>query len=63
MWYAEDSLRRKAAEFSVDAVGDVPVTYADVSALECELGYRLQRPREDGLSAFARWYGGHYGPQ
>lgn len=36
--------------------GDVPVTYADTSALERDLGYRPQTPLEDGLRAFAKWY-------
>lgn len=40
--------------------GDVPVTYADTSALERDAGYRPSTPLEDGLRAFARWYVNYY---
>ncbi len=45
--------------------GDVPVTYADTSALERDLGFRPSTKLEDGLREFARWcwYKGHYGLQ
>lgn len=36
--------------------GDVPVTYADTSALERDFGYRPSTPLEVGLREFARWY-------
>ena len=36
--------------------GDVPVTYADTTALERDFGYKPSTPLEDGLRAFARWY-------
>ena len=39
---------------------DVPVTYADTSALERDFGYRPSTPLEDGLRAFARWYREYY---
>lgn len=41
--------------------GDVPVTYADASALERDLGFRPSTRLEDGLREFARWYKGYYG--
>ncbi len=41
--------------------GDVPVTYADTSALERDFGYRPATPLEDGLREFARWYRSYYG--
>lgn len=40
--------------------GDVPVTYADTSALERDFGYKPATPLEDGLRAFAKWYRGYY---
>ena len=40
--------------------GDVPVTYADTSALERDLGYRPSTPLEEGLREFARWYKSYY---
>ena len=36
--------------------GDVPVTYADTSALEADLGFRPNTPLREGLRRFARWY-------
>ena len=36
--------------------GDVPVTYADTSALERDFGFRPSTSLRDGLRAFARWY-------
>lgn len=36
--------------------GDVPVTYADTSALERDTGFKPSTSLEDGLRAFARWY-------
>ena len=36
--------------------GDVPVTYADTSGLERDLGFKPSTSLRDGLRAFARWY-------
>lgn len=36
--------------------GDVPVTYADTSALEEDFGFRPSTPLRDGLRKFAEWY-------
>ena len=36
--------------------GDVPVTYADTSALERDLGFRPNTPLREGLRKFAQWY-------
>ena len=41
--------------------GDVPVTYADTSALERDTGFKPYTPLEDGLRAFAKWYREYYG--
>ena len=40
--------------------GDVPVTYADTSALERDFGYKPSTPLRDGLRAFAEWYKDFY---
>lgn len=40
--------------------GDVPVTYADTSALERDTGFRPSTRLEDGLREFARWYKRYY---
>ena len=36
--------------------GDVPVTYADTSALEADTGFRPATSLREGLRRFARWY-------
>ena len=36
--------------------GDVPVTYADTSALEEDLGFKPATPLREGLRRFAEWY-------
>lgn len=40
--------------------GDVPVTYADTSALEREFGFKPSTSLRDGLRAFAEWYAKFY---
>ncbi len=40
--------------------GDVPVTYADTSALERDFGFKPSTPLRDGLRAFAQWYSEYY---
>ena len=41
--------------------GDVPVTYADTTALERDFGYRPETDLRTGLRKFAEWYKGYYG--
>lgn len=40
--------------------GDVPVTYADTSALERDFGYKPSTSLRSGLRAFAEWYASFY---
>lgn len=40
--------------------GDVPVTYADTSALEKDFGFKPSTSLRDGLRAFAEWYAKYY---
>ena len=40
--------------------GDVPVTYADTSALERDFGFKPSTPLREGLRAFAEWYAEFY---
>ena len=40
--------------------GDVPVTYADTSALEKDYGFRPTTSLRDGLRKFAEWYKKNY---
>lgn len=41
--------------------GDVPVTYADTTALERDFGYRPTTDLRTGLRRFAQWYKAFYG--
>lgn len=36
--------------------GDVPITYADTSALERDFGFKPHTPLREGLRKFAEWY-------
>ena len=40
--------------------GDVPVTYADTSALEADFGFKPHTSLRDGLRKFAMWYKAFY---
>ncbi len=40
--------------------GDVPITYADTSALERDFGFKPQTSLRDGLRSFAEWYHDFY---
>ncbi len=40
--------------------GDVPVTYADTSALENDFGFKPSTSLRTGLRRFAEWYKGYY---
>ncbi len=41
--------------------GDVPVTYADTTALEHDFNFKPHTPLRTGLRAFAQWYKEFYG--
>ena len=41
--------------------GDVPVTYADTTALEEDFGFKPSTSLREGLRAFAQWYARYYG--
>ncbi len=40
--------------------GDVPVTYADITALEEDFGFKPQTSLREGLRQFANWYREYY---
>lgn len=57
----EEALGRKAIrEFLPLQPGDVPNTYADVSALVDAVGYRPATPVRQGVANFVRWYRGYF---
>lgn len=47
-------------ELVVMQPGDVPVTYADTTALERDFGFRPSTPLREGLRRFASWYKDFY---
>lgn len=40
--------------------GDVPVTYADITPLEEDFGFKPSTSLREGLRRFAQWYKGYY---
>lgn len=40
--------------------GDVPVTFADTTALEQDMGFKPATPLREGLRKFAEWYAEYY---
>ena len=40
--------------------GDVPITFADTTALEKDFGYKPRTPLKEGLRKFAEWYKDFY---
>ena len=40
--------------------GDVPITYADITPLERDYGFKPSTPLRDGLIEFVKWYKGFY---
>jgi UDP-glucuronate 4-epimerase len=58
----ERCLNKKAIrEYLPLQPGDVPSTYADVSALEAAVGYKPATPIADGVKQFVDWYREYYG--
>lgn len=58
----ENCLEKKAEKnFLPLQPGDVPDTYADVSALMHDVGYKPSTPVEDGVRRFVDWYREYYG--
>lgn len=41
--------------------GDVPATFADIAAIEADLGFRPTTPLETGVPAFVEWYKAYQG--
>jgi len=58
----EDALGRKAdIELLPLQDGDVPATYANVDALQNNVGFRPRTPVEEGVRRFVEWYKEYYG--
>ena len=57
----EEALGKKAIrEFLPLQPGDVPNTYADVSALNEAVGYQPNTPVREGVARFVEWYRGYF---
>lgn len=53
----EQALGKKAAlEFLPPQLGDVPLTYADITKARRLLGYRPTTPVKEGINRFVTWY-------
>ena len=53
----EEALGKKANIRRLpDQLGDVPITYADISKAQRLLSYRPATPFEEGVRAFVSWY-------
>ncbi len=58
----ETALRKKAIiEFLPLQPGDVPATYADVSDLMADTGFKPSTPVPEGIQKFVDWYRAYYG--
>lgn len=58
----EEALDKKAIKEMLPLqAGDVPDTYADVSALQAAVGYKPATPVKEGVRAFVDWYRTYYG--
>lgn len=53
--------RRAIVEEAPMQPGDVEATYADVSALERDVGFRPDTPLADGIARWVHWYVSHIG--
>ena len=57
----EDAIGRKAVKnLKPMQPGDVQATYADITTLENDFGYRPQTELRDGIKAFVDWYRSYY---
>ncbi len=58
----EEAVGKKAQKnFLPLQAGDVPATYADVSDLEQDVGFRPATPVKEGVRRFVQWYRSYYG--
>ena len=58
----EQALGRTAAKNMLPMqMGDVPATYADVQALERDVGFAPKTSIETGVARFVEWYRSYYG--
>ena len=53
--------RESIRDYLPTQLGDVPDTWADVSDLEREMGYRPNTPVKEGIARFVSWYRAYYG--
>ena len=53
----EAALGQRAVENSLpNQAGDVPVTFADIDALQADIGFKPDTTIEDGIKQFVAWY-------
>jgi UDP-glucuronate 4-epimerase len=57
----ESKLGKKAIKnFLPIQEGDVPATFADITALEAAINFKPATTIEDGIGRFVEWYKGYY---
>ena len=60
----EDALGKKAIRNLMPMQpGDVPITYADTTALQQDFDFAPHTPLREGLRKFAQWYAAFYGTE
>ena len=60
----EAALNKKAIKQYMDMQpGDVPETYADISDLEADIGFKPSTSIRDGIRNFVQWYTTYYAPK
>jgi UDP-glucuronate 4-epimerase len=58
----EEAIGRKAKkELLPMQLGDVPATYADISAIKKDLGFEPSTPITEGIPKFVKWYRDYHG--
>jgi UDP-glucuronate 4-epimerase len=55
--------RRATIEMAPMQPGDMPETYADIGAIQEDLGFRPTTSIEVGVAAFVHWFRSRYGPR
>jgi UDP-glucuronate 4-epimerase len=56
----ENAGKKAQKELLPMQAGDVPMTWADISELEADTGYRPSTDIEEGIPKFVAWYKDHY---
>ncbi|MGY8961454.1 MAG: protein CapI, partial [Alphaproteobacteria bacterium] len=53
--------RKAEIDFQPMQPGDVPATYADISAIQNDFGFEPSTTIDEGIPRFVEWYRSYYG--